>query len=158
MSSAALQSFLQSKEGHLSHPLDGHTENSILAFAGQGHLQLGRFVADGEWVTGVEVASAVKDGLAGAKDFAVSVHHGLDDVSVDLPWALVRLNRDLVVMDIATGHGNLEMIGSQHDGTAFSAEVWSSGASEAGSFTARGRWIEASHAIATEETSNRGDG
>ena len=58
------------------------------------------------------------------------MHHGLDDLPVDPPWALVRHYGDMVVVYEASGHGDLEVVGPEQDGPALTTKVGSSGAVE----------------------------
>lgn len=44
------------------------------------------------------------------------MHHGLNNLSVDLPGALVGLDADIIVVDVAPWHGYLEVVGPQRDG------------------------------------------
>lgn len=54
------------------------------------------------------------------------MNHGFNDISIDFSWALVRSNGDVVVMNISSWHVDLNMIGTQNDGLALSANVWTS--------------------------------
>ncbi len=56
--------------------------------------------------------------------------HGLDYISVDLARALIGLYSHIVVMDESSRHRYLEVIGTEHDGTAFSSEIGTSRAHE----------------------------
>ena len=64
--------------------------------------------------------------LQAAKDPWECMDHGLNDLPVDLPRALVWLNADIVVVDVAPRHGDLEVVGPQGDGPTLSPKVGSS--------------------------------
>lgn len=84
LSGAALERLLQAVERDLGDPLDGDAEEAVLALAGQRDLELFAGVADGQRVSGVQVAAPVEDRLQVAEDLAVRVHHRFDYLSVYL--------------------------------------------------------------------------
>ena len=52
--------------------------------------------------------------------------HSLNNLPIDFSGALVRLNADVIVVDVAPGHGDLEMVGPQGDGPTLPPKVGSS--------------------------------
>ena len=66
--------------------------------------------------------------------------HSLDDLPVHSPWALVRHDGDVVVVDEAPGHGDLEVVGPEQDGPALATKVRPSGAVEHWSIRAGKAW------------------
>lgn len=49
--------------------------------------------------------------LQAPKDSGEGVHHRLNDLPVHLPGALVGLDADVIMMDVAPRHGYLEVVG-----------------------------------------------
>jgi len=64
------------------------------------YLQFYCFLADGQRVADKHVGPAVKYRLLCSKYLTVGVHHGLHDVSVDPPGALVWLYVDKIMVDV----------------------------------------------------------
>merc|ERR1719319_2181498 len=77
-------------------------------------------------ISGVHVVPSVEHRLEVSKDLAVALDHGFNDVPVDFPGAFIWLDADVVVVDEPARHGDLEVVGSQHDGSSFSAQVGAS--------------------------------
>ena len=63
--------------------------------------------------------------LQATKDPRECMYHSLNDLSVNLPWALVGLYADIIVVDVAPGHGDLEVVGPQGDGPTLPPKVGS---------------------------------
>jgi hypothetical protein len=127
---APFQCFLEVEERHLCDPFDSDAEHAIFAFSGQCHFQFHTVIANWQWVARVQIVAAIKDGFKNAEYFAVRMHHSLDDLAIHLARALVGLNVDVVVMNEAARHRNLEVIGTQQDGPAFAAQIGTSRACE----------------------------
>ena len=130
-------------------------ENTIFSFTGQRNIQFYSFVANWQRISSVQVASTVKDGFQCSKNFAVGVHHSLNNlpekknitkqykigsrrkqnidqqitwtwmnfVPINFSRALVWLNADIIVVNVASRHRYLKMVGSKHDGPSFPTEV-----------------------------------
>lgn len=114
----------------MRHPLDGDSKDPIFSFTRQRDLQINSIVANGKGVSGVQVVSAVEHGLNLTKELRVGLHHGLDNLSVDLARALVRLDVDVVVVHKASRHCDLKVVGLEQNRPALAAQIWSSWAYE----------------------------
>ena len=130
LSRAAFQGLLEGVERDLFGPLDRDAEHPISAFSGQGDFELDSFVSYWQWVPGVHVVAAVEDRLPRSEYSSVGLDHRLDDVPVDLSGTLVRLDADLVVVDVASRHGNLEVVGTQENRATVATDVRPSRADE----------------------------
>ena len=107
LSCTSLKGLLQGVKGHLRSPFDCYSEYSVLSLSWQGDFKINRLIANGEGLSCVQVASAIKDRLSVAEDLAVGIDHSLDYVSVDFSWALVWLDCDVIMVHVSAGHGDL---------------------------------------------------
>ena len=79
----------------------------------------GSFETVDERVLGVEVFASVVHGLVAAgEDLGVGSEHGVDDLSVDPARTLLGRDGDLVVEYVDVGQLDLEVVGTQVDGSA----------------------------------------
>lgn len=114
-------------------PFDGDPEDTILSFSRQSDFKVYLFLTNGQRISNVQVAPTVEARLFGSKNAAVGVDHGFNDVTVYFSWAFVRDNTDAVVVNEASWHIDLNMICSEEDGAALTANIGAT-------WTVKDRW------------------
>lgn len=149
-SALALQRIVQQVQVHLADVLDVDAENAVLALAGQRHLQLDTVAADRQVLLRVHVLATIEH-RSFWKDFRVNFDHCLDDLAVDLARALVRTDRHVVVVEEASRHGDLKVVRTQRQRSAFGTLVRSLRASEH-------RDVIAAHRFALQAVATAGAG
>ena len=139
LTGATFQGFFESVERHLFSPLDGNSKDAVATFTGQGHFEFDGVVSYWQWIAGVHVVAAVENGFAGSENSSVRLNHRFDNIPVDFPRTLVRLNADLVVVDVTSWHRDLEVIGTKQNRATVATDIGSSRADESRSVGERGR-------------------
>lgn len=132
LASAPLESLFQSIERYLLRPFDSYPEDPVSAFSRQGNFQFNCVISDWQRISCVHVVAAIEDWLSRAKDSPICLNHGLDNVAVYFAWALVWLNAHLIMVNISSWHGDLEMIGTEQDWATIATYVGSSRANKCG--------------------------